>query len=77
MVVISPDLRNHPVGRFWSPIVRSLYEKYIVSHIALNSSPLYSDDSVRSFLKSNSHNWIDIESNDKPIEPAFNLSLTY
>ena len=48
LAVISPDLRHHPVGRFWVPIASKLYEDYTLVHIALNAG---SDDAIRNKLK--------------------------
>ena len=34
MVVVSADLRNHPVGRFWLPIARQLRSQFRLVHVA-------------------------------------------
>ena len=34
MVVVSSDLRNHPVGRFWLPMVRQLRSHFRLIHVA-------------------------------------------
>ena len=34
MVVVSADLRNHPVGRFWLPIARQLVSKFRLIHVS-------------------------------------------
>ena len=34
MIVVSSDLRNHPVGRFWLPIARQLRSRFRLIHVA-------------------------------------------
>ena len=35
--VVSSDLRNHPVGRFWLPIARQLQSRFRVIYVATSS----------------------------------------
>ena len=63
LAVVSPDLRHHPVGRFWVPIASRLYKDYTLVHIALNAG---SDDSIRNKLKQTSHQWHDFRDHDDP-----------
>ena len=46
MVVVSSDLRRHPVGRFWLPIARQLRSTFRVISVA--GHPRDDDSSVRS-----------------------------
>ena len=43
MVVVSSDLRNHPVGRFWLPIARQLHHRFrvILSMVRLEKMTLF------------------------------------
>lgn len=63
LAVVSPDLRHHPVGRFWLPIASRLYQDYTLVHVALNAGP---DDVTRNKLKQTSHHWQDFSCNDDP-----------
>ena len=64
IAVVSPDLRHHPVGRFWVPIASKLYEDYTLVHIALNAG---FDDAIRNKLKITSHQWQDFSGHDDPL----------
>ena len=59
MVVVSSDLRNHPVGRFWLPIARQLRSRFRLIHVV--GSPRESD-SIRSELQQLSDEWWPLES---------------
>ena len=61
MVVVSSDLRNHPVGRFWLPIARKLQSRFRVIHVA--GSPRDSD-TIRTQLQSLSDEWWPLEAAD-------------
>ena len=61
MVVVSSDLRNHPVGRFWLPIARQLRDKFRVVHVV--GSPRDSD-SIRNELRQLSDEWWPLENDD-------------
>ena len=47
-VVVSSDLRNHPVGRFWLPIARQLQSRFRVIYVAGHPRD---SDSIRTELK--------------------------
>ncbi|WP_186498514.1 hypothetical protein [Synechococcus sp. A15-24] len=66
IAVVSADLRNHPVGRFWLPIVSALYRDYNIVYVALNSDPNVVDQ-TRSRLKSLSTQWCDLYSGENPL----------
>ena len=53
-VVVSSDLRNHPVGRFWLPIARQLQSRFRVIYVAGHPRD---SDSIRTELKKLSHEW--------------------
>jgi hypothetical protein len=54
VAVLSADLRNHPVGRFWLPIARRLQRDFRLIHIDFNPSL---DDELRSELRASSFEW--------------------
>jgi hypothetical protein len=54
LAVMSADLRNHPVGRFWLPIARRLCCDFRLIHI--DFSPSHHDD-IRTELRSCSYEW--------------------
>ena len=61
MVVVSSDLRNHPVGRFWLPIARQLRSRFRLIHVA--GSPRDSD-SIRTELQQLSDEWWPLEASE-------------
>ena len=61
MVVISSDLRNHPVGRFWLPIARQLRSQFRLIHVA--GSPR-DRDFIRSELQELSDEWWPLEAGE-------------
>ena len=63
MVVVSADLRNHPVGRFWLPIARQLRSQFRLVHVAGHP---HDTDPVRSELKKVSDDWWSLEPGDIP-----------
>jgi len=82
LAIISPDLRNHPVGRFWLPIVRQLRNSYRIAHVLL--CPLgFMGDATSSALRALSESWTQISSADlkglvdhlKNINPAVAIDL--
>ena len=54
VVVISADLRMHPVGRFWLPIAQSLRPKFRLVHVGFNP---HDNDGVREQLQACSDGW--------------------
>lgn len=58
LAIISADLRNHPVGRFWLPIARCLSTAYTLNYFSLNSSP-GSTEPVSTALRDCSDTWLD------------------
>ena len=54
MVVVSADLRNHPVGRFWLPIARQVRSQFRLIHVAGHP---HDSDSVRDQLRELSDDW--------------------
>ena len=58
MVVVSADLRNHPVGRFWFPIARQLCSRFRLIHVAGHP---HDSDPIRSQLKELSDDWWPLE----------------
>ena len=54
MVVVSSDLRNHPVGRFWLPIARRLRSRFRLIHVAGNPND---SDPIRTELRELSDEW--------------------
>ena len=54
LVVLSADLRMHPVGRFWLPLVQQLASKFKLIHLGFNP---HDQDPVRDQLKSCSAEW--------------------
>ena len=63
MVVVSSDLRNHPVGRFWLPIARQLRSKFRVINVA--GFPR-DNDLIRSELRELSDEWWPLEAAELP-----------
>ena len=61
MVVVSSDLRNHPVGRFWLPIARQLRSKFRVIHVAGHPRDR---DPIRNELEELSDEWWPLEAAD-------------
>lgn len=59
IVVVSSDLRNHPVGRFWLPIARHLVSKFRLIHVAGHPRDR---DPIRSQLCELSEEWWPLES---------------
>ena len=58
LVVVSSDLRSHPVGRFWLPIARQLRTKFQVISVAGHPRDA---DPLRDELKSLSDEWWPLE----------------
>ena len=58
LVVVSTDLRSHPVGRFWLPIARQLRTKFQVISVAGHPRDA---DPLRDELKSLSDEWWPLE----------------
>jgi len=63
LVVMSADLRMHPVGRFWLPIVPHLRQQFNLVHLAFH--PL-DHDSIRTQLQQHSDSWHLLDSSDTP-----------
>lgn len=80
MVVVSSDLRQHPVGRFWLPIARHLRSRFRLIHIAGNTRD---EDNIRTELQSLSDEWWPLEAPEvvpiarkiRAISPDFLLDL--
>ena len=58
LVVVSADLRQHPVGRFWLPIARQLRSKFRVISVAAHPRD---QDSIRDELRQLSDEWWPLE----------------
>tara|TARA_Y100001933_G_C18985229_1_gene558227 strand:- start:16 stop:1986 length:1971 start_codon:yes stop_codon:yes gene_type:complete len=58
MVVVSSDLRNHPVGRFWLPIARQLRSRFRTIYVAGHPRD---NDPIRSELKQLSDEWLSLD----------------
>ena len=58
LVVVSSDLRNHPVGRFWLPIARQLRTRFKLIHVA--GLPR-DEDPIRAELRELSDEWWPLE----------------
>ena len=65
IAIVSPDLRKHPVGKFWHPIAHGLLNDFRLAHVALNAG--FQNDSIRDDLKSISFEWKDFLSEDDPV----------
>ena len=61
LVVVSSDLRQHPVGRFWLPIARHLRAHFRV--ISVSGHPR-DQDPIRNELQQLSHEWWPLEAAD-------------
>ena len=61
LVVVSTDLRNHPVGRFWLPIARHLRSRFRLIHVA--GAPRDADP-IRAELHELSDDWWPMEASD-------------
>ena len=61
LVVVSSDLRQHPVGRFWLPIARQLRSQFRV--ISLAGQPR-DHDPIRAELRQLSDEWWPLEASD-------------
>ena len=70
VAVVSPDLRNHPVGRFWLPIAKKLSEEVNLVHLSLNAGR---KDNVGHALTSLSSEWYEFEGNECPSSILYNL----
>lgn len=58
MVVISSDLRLHPVGRFWLPIARHVRSRFRLIHVAGHTRD---EDHIRTELQAISDEWWPLE----------------
>ena len=58
MVVVSSDLRNHPVGRFWLPIARQIRSCFRLIHVAGHPRD---QDPIRSELRELSDEWLPLD----------------
>jgi len=72
IAIVSPDLRQHPVGKFWHPIAHGLEKDFRLVHVALNAG--FQNDSIRDNLKNISFEWNDFLSEDDPISYLDNLN---
>jgi len=61
LVVVSSDLRNHPVGRFWLPIARKLKSHFQVISVAGHPRDY---DPIRNELRQLSDEWWPLEASD-------------
>ncbi len=61
LVVVSSDLRNHPVGRFWLPIARQLRSRFKLIHVA--GLPR-DEDPIRTELRELSDEWWALEASE-------------
>jgi len=64
LVVISPDLRDHPVGRFWLPIALGISDSFRLIHISI--APKVFQDHVSKLLQECSEEWFDLSCSDSP-----------
>ena len=63
LVVVSSDLRNHPVGRFWLPIARKLKSHFQVISVAGHPRDY---DPIRDELRQLSDEWWPLEASEVP-----------
>jgi len=63
LVVFSSDLRNHPVGRFWLPIARTLKTHFQVISVAGHPRDY---DPIREELRQLSDEWWPLEASEVP-----------
>ena len=61
LVVVSSDLRQHPVGRFWLPIARQLRSQFRVISVAGHPR---NEDPIRTELRQLSDEWWPLEAAD-------------
>ena len=73
LAVMSADLRNHPVGRFWLPLARTLRNNFRIFHFTFNPTD---HDWIRDELKSHSEEWHPIDKEDNPI-PLLNKTCPH
>ena len=59
VVVVSADLRMHPVGRFWLPIAQAVRQRFRLVHVGFNP---HDQDRVRQQLQECSDEWHLLES---------------
>ena len=80
LVVVSSDLRQHPVGRFWLPIARQLRSHFRVISVAGYPRD---EDPIRAELRQLSDEWWPLEATDivstaariRELTPSFLLDL--
>jgi predicted O-linked N-acetylglucosamine transferase (SPINDLY family) len=61
VVVVSADLRMHPVGRFWLPIARAVQQRFRLVHLGFNP---HDSDGVRDQLQQCSDEWHLLDASD-------------
>jgi len=72
VAIVSADLRQHPVGRFWKPLIPSLAREFRLIHVFLNGSE---GDGITAEIKSQSFDWLRIPPAEQPHLPARLASL--
>jgi len=73
LAVLSADLRNHPVGRFWLPMARQLHKDFRLVHLAYHQ---HEEDSLRCAFRSCSTEWFGLDHGEDPTHHLANLSPT-
>ena len=63
LVVVSADLRMHPVGRFWLPLAQAVREQFRLVHVGFNP---HDNDRVREQLQGCSDGWHLLECTAQP-----------
>lgn len=63
LAVVSADLRHHPVGRFWRPLVPALAQRFRLVHIFLNGTE---GDELTAELRAHSFDWLRLSQADQP-----------
>jgi len=63
LAVVSADLRHHPVGRFWRPLVPALAQRFRLVHVFLNGTD---GDQLTAELRALSFDWVRLSHAEQP-----------
>lgn len=63
LAVVSADLRQHPVGRFWRPLVPALAQRFRLVHVFLNGTD---GDQLTAELRAHSFDWVRLSQAEQP-----------
>jgi len=63
LAVVSADLRHHPVGRFWRPLVPALAQRFRLVHVFLNGTD---GDQLTAELRAHSFDWLRLSQAEQP-----------